>query len=76
MDGWVDGWRRGRALRVTRLALMGAYHHSSLTLSLRSLRENDHLGRNRTSYRITVRQLESLVRLSEVRKLVPHGVHV
>lgn len=32
----------------------------------RSLRENDHLGRNRTSYRITVRQLESLVRLSEV----------
>ncbi len=31
----------------------------------RLLRNNDILGKNRTSYRITVRQLESLVRLSE-----------
>ena len=31
----------------------------------RLLRQNDHLGKNKTSYRITVRQLESLVRLSE-----------
>ena len=31
----------------------------------RLLRQNDILGRNKTAYRITVRQLESLVRLSE-----------
>jgi DNA replication licensing factor MCM6 len=31
----------------------------------RSLRQNDIVGKNRTAYRITVRQLESLVRLSE-----------
>ena len=31
----------------------------------RKLRQNDILGRNKTAYRITVRQLESLVRLSE-----------
>merc|ERR1712137_1295411 len=33
--------------------------------SYRNLRQNDCIGRNRTSYKITVRQLESLVRLSE-----------
>jgi len=31
----------------------------------RLLRQNDILGRNKTAYRITVRQLESLIRLSE-----------
>lgn len=31
----------------------------------RYLRQNDMLGKNKTAYRITVRQLESLVRLSE-----------
>ncbi len=31
----------------------------------RLLRSNDILGKNKTAYRITVRQLESLVRLSE-----------
>lgn len=31
----------------------------------RLLRQNDILGKNKTAYRITVRQLESLVRLSE-----------
>ncbi|KAG5193120.1 maternal DNA replication licensing factor mcm6-like protein [Tribonema minus] len=31
----------------------------------RALRQNDSLGRNRAAYRITVRQLESMVRLSE-----------
>ena len=31
----------------------------------RALRQNDSVGRNKTAYRITVRQLESLVRLSE-----------
>ena len=31
----------------------------------RSLRQNDILGKNKTAYRITVRQLESLIRLSE-----------
>lgn len=31
----------------------------------RLLRQNDLLGKNKTAYRITVRQLESLVRLSE-----------
>ena len=34
----------------------------------RMLRQGDTLGRNRTAYRITVRQLESMVRLSEVRE--------
>ena len=33
--------------------------------SYRHLRSNDLLGKNKTSYRITVRQLESLVRLNE-----------
>lgn len=33
--------------------------------SYRLLRQNDLLGKNKTAYRITVRQLESLVRLSE-----------
>jgi hypothetical protein len=36
-----------------------------LVTSYRLLRQNDMLGKNKTSYRITVRQLESLVRLSE-----------
>ena len=36
-----------------------------LVTSYRLLRQNDILGKNKTSYRITVRQLESLVRLSE-----------
>jgi DNA replication licensing factor MCM6 len=31
----------------------------------RLLRSNDMLGKNKTAYRITVRQLESLIRLSE-----------
>ncbi len=31
----------------------------------RALRQNDSIGRNKTAYRITVRQLESMVRLSE-----------
>lgn len=31
----------------------------------RLLRQNDMLGKNKTAYRITVRQLESLIRLSE-----------
>ncbi|CAM9337368.1 unnamed protein product, partial [Scytosiphon promiscuus] len=31
----------------------------------RALRENDCVGRNKTAYRITVRQLESMIRLSE-----------
>jgi DNA replication licensing factor MCM6 len=31
----------------------------------RALRQNDNLGRNKTAYRITVRQLESMIRLSE-----------
>lgn len=31
----------------------------------RALRQNDMLGKNKTAYRITVRQLESLIRLSE-----------
>ena len=31
----------------------------------RLLRQNDILGKNKTAYRITVRQLESLIRLSE-----------
>ena len=31
----------------------------------RLLRDNDILGKNKTAYRITVRQLESLIRLSE-----------
>ena len=31
----------------------------------RLLRANDLLGKNKTAYRITVRQLESLIRLSE-----------
>jgi DNA replication licensing factor MCM6 len=33
--------------------------------SYRSLRQNDKLGRGQSAYRITVRQLESTVRLSE-----------
>jgi hypothetical protein len=33
--------------------------------SYRSLRQNDKLGRGQSAYRITVRQLESIVRLSE-----------
>ena len=36
-----------------------------LIRSYRLLRENDMIGKNKTAYRITVRQLESLVRLSE-----------
>lgn len=36
-----------------------------LVESYRMLRQNDLVGKNKTSYRITVRQLESLVRLSE-----------
>ena len=36
-----------------------------LVACYRLLRQNDILGKNRTSYRITVRQLESLIRLSE-----------
>jgi DNA replication licensing factor MCM6 len=31
----------------------------------RALRQNDSLGRNKAAYRITVRQLESMIRLSE-----------
>eukprot|EP00968_Pinguiococcus_pyrenoidosus_P023234 scaffold3665_cov244-Pinguiococcus_pyrenoidosus.AAC.4 len=39
--------------------------HDVLVECYRSLRESDSLGRNRTAYRITVRQLESMIRLSE-----------
>jgi len=39
--------------------------HKVLVECYRLLRSNDILGKNKTAYRITVRQLESLVRLSE-----------
>lgn len=39
--------------------------YSVLVDCYRLLRQNDLLGKNKTAYRITVRQLESLVRLSE-----------
>mmetsp|Transcript_21609 Transcript_21609/g.66404 ORF Transcript_21609/g.66404 Transcript_21609/m.66404 type:complete len:815 (+) Transcript_21609:206-2650(+) len=39
--------------------------HKTLVACYRQLRQNDVVGRNKTAYRVTVRQLESLVRLSE-----------
>ena len=42
-----------------------AQSRNTLVECYRLLRSNDMLGKNKTAYRITVRQLESLVRLSE-----------
>ncbi|KAH8075599.1 hypothetical protein JL721_1613 [Aureococcus anophagefferens] len=44
---------------------IGDAAHTTLVKCYRQLRQNDCVGRNKTAYRVTVRQLESLVRLSE-----------
>mmetsp|Transcript_1161 Transcript_1161/g.4234 ORF Transcript_1161/g.4234 Transcript_1161/m.4234 type:complete len:883 (+) Transcript_1161:73-2721(+) len=50
---------RERTPKITREA------HAKLVWCYRRLRQNDVVGRSKTAYRITVRQLESLIRLSE-----------
>ena len=44
----------------------------TLVACYRQLRQNDVVGRSKTAYRVTVRQLESLVRLSEAHA----GIHL
>ena len=49
---------------------IGDAAHTTLVKCYRQLRQNDCVGRNKTAYRVTVRQLESLVRLSEAHARV------
>ncbi|CAM9248993.1 unnamed protein product, partial [Phaeothamnion confervicola] len=56
-----------RYIRYARLynPQIGNAGRAAMVECYRALRQNDCLGRGRTAYRITVRQLESMVRLSE-----------